>query len=221
MNSKPDGVKDYFDSVPKEWDILYSHENRLMYIFNKWLRHGLYERYRLTLENCGEISGARVLDIGCGTGRYSIEFAQRGAKRVVGIDFAPAMIAFSQQKAQEMGVADKCEFICGDFLKQTFAEPFDIIVAIGLFDYIADPGSLVNKIAALTKGRFVASYPADSLIMGKQRKIRYFLKKCPLYFYTHEKIAQLYKKANFIRYEIIPIKSINKGFLGVGVNSTT
>ena len=98
MQSKSKSAKHYFDQVPKEWDTLYSHENRFLFFLNKLLRSGLYERYKLTFENCGEIKGARVLDIGCGTGRYSMEFAKRGASNVVGIDFAPAMVEFSNKK---------------------------------------------------------------------------------------------------------------------------
>lgn len=220
MPPKPEGVKNYFDRVPKEWDTLYSHENRFMHVINQWLRPGLYERYKVTFALCADIiPGARVLDIGCGTGRYSIEFALRGAAKVVGIDFAPAMISFSEQKAKEMGVDQKCQFIVGDFMEEAFAEPFDIIVAIGLFDYIAKPGPMMQKIAALTKQRFIGTFPADSLIMGTQRKIRYRLKRCPLYFYTFEKLAKLLQEANFRTYEIIPATTINKGFIGVGNNS--
>src|SRR5579862_7479151 len=39
-----------------------------------------------------------VLDVGCGTGILSLEFAGRG-HRVTGIDFAPAMLALARQKA--------------------------------------------------------------------------------------------------------------------------
>ena len=219
MQSKSKSAKHYFDQVPKEWDTLYSHENRFLFFLNKLLRSGLYERYKLTFENCGEIKGARVLDIGCGTGRYSMEFAKRGASNVVGIDFAPAMVEFSQQKAKEMGVADKCNFVCGDFMSFNFKDSFDIIIALGFFDYIEEPKALFDKIGTVAKGRFLASFPQDSLIMGTQRKIRYHLKKCPLYFYTYEWLDNLYKHAKFKQHIIIPIKSINKGYFGIGINS--
>lgn len=216
MTSKSEGVKRYFDRVPKEWDTLYSHENQLLYLFNQIFRKALYDRYSFTFEHCGEIAGAKVLDLGCGTGRYSIEFAKRGAARVVGLDFAPAMIKFSREKAQEFAVADRCEFVEGDFLAYNFDESFDIIIAVGFFDYIADPETHFRKIASLTKRRFLATFPADSLIMGTQRKIRYALKKCPLYFYTADQLHKLFR-AHFPSYQIIPSGSINKGFFGVGM----
>ena len=121
-------VQNYFDKVPKKWDALYSHENKFKYAINKWLRRGLFTRYELTFKHCGDLTGAKVLDIGCGTGRFSIECVKRGAARVVGIDFAQSMIEYSQKTAQEMGVAEKCEFICGDFLSHKFDESFDILL---------------------------------------------------------------------------------------------
>lgn len=42
--------------------------------------------------------GARILDVGCGTGRHSLELAKRGYK-VVGIDPSAAMIAAARSKA--------------------------------------------------------------------------------------------------------------------------
>jgi len=216
MINKSKGAQQYFDRVPKEWDALYSHENRFMYWINRIFRKGLYQRYQLTFENCGNITGARVLDIGCGTGRYSIEFAKRGAAQVVGFDFAPAMVAFSQNMAREVGVADICSFICADFLTYDFEEPFDIVVALGFFDYIREPEPFFQKISSLTKRCFLASFPGDSLLWGTQRKIRYHLiKKCPLYFYSLDQLKNLYLRSRFTNHNIIPSGS---GFFGIGNN---
>jgi len=214
MKSQAIGTKKYFDRVPKQWDAFYSHENRLMYLVNTLLRKGLYRRYQLTFEYCGELSGATVLDIGCGTGRYSVECAKRGAKRVVGIDFAPAMIEFSKNIAKQMNVADICEFICADFLTYSFEESFDIVLALGLFDYIKDPDPVFKKIAELNPRVFVASFPRFTPIWGIQRIIRYkWIKKCPIYNYSQKQLIHLYNKAPFKEYQIVPCE---KGFIGVG-----
>ena len=44
---------------------------------------------------------ARLLDVGCGTGRYALWFAERGAA-VTGIDGSPAMLAKARAKAPEL-----------------------------------------------------------------------------------------------------------------------
>lgn len=208
------GAKTYFDRVPKQWDAFYSHENRLMYLVNKILRKGLYQRYRLTFQHSSDLSGAVVLDIGCGTGRYSIECAKRGAKRVVGIDFAPAMIEFSKNISRQMNVADRCEFICADFMSYSFNEPFDIVLALGFFDYIKNPEPVFKKIAQMNPRKLVASFPRFTPIWGIQRIIRYnWIKKCSIYNYNAEQLERLYEEASFNKYKIIPY---GKGFFGVG-----
>lgn len=206
-------AKKYFDSVPKQWDAFYSHENRFMYVINKVLRKGLYQRYRLTFEQCGSLGGARVLDMGCGTGRYSIECAKRGARRVLGIDFAPSMVDFSRQVAGRMGVGDRCEFICADFLSYEFEETFDVVLALGFFDYVRDAEPVFKRIARLRPRKFIASFPKPTLIWGLQRKIRYhWIKKCPIYDYSREELERLFRAGPFQDHLIIPC---GKGFLGV------
>ena len=217
MSSDVKLAQQYFDKVPEKWDALYSHENKLKYALNRLLRKGLFHRYNLTFQHCGDLNGARVLDVGCGTGRFSIECAKRGAKRVVGIDFAPAMIEYSGKIAEQMGVAEKCEFICDDFLSHQFDESFDVVLALGLFDYIKEPLPIFKKIAALSPRKFLASFPRFTPVWGTQRLIRYYwIKKCPIYNYTPEQLEQLYCRAPFKHYQIIKGK---KGLFGVA--STT
>lgn len=213
METVAGGAQKYFDRVSKQWDAFYSRENRFMHLVNRLLRKGLYERYRLTFEHCGNLSGARVLDMGCGTGRYSIECAKRGAAHVVGIDFAPSMVEYSQKVAQEMGVADKCEFICDDIVTHEFEEGFDIVLALGFFDYIEDPVPVFKKVAQFCPRKFVASFPKFTPIWGIQRMIRYkWVKRCPIYNYTAERLEHLYRQAEFKRRQVIPC---HKGFFGV------
>ena len=100
----PNQVRRYFATVPKEWDALYSHESRLRYAVNRWLRSGLFRRYELTFERCGDLTGASVLDVGCGTGRYSIECAKRGASRVVGIDSSRLALQTTRKRLRALGV---------------------------------------------------------------------------------------------------------------------
>lgn len=58
-------------------------------------------------------AGARVLDITCGPGLYSVEMARRGAQ-VTGIDFSPASIRYARDLAEQQGVASHCTFIQAD-----------------------------------------------------------------------------------------------------------
>ncbi len=207
MSSKNDGVRDYFNRISDDWDAFYSDGNSFRDRLNKVFRHALYERFRLTLDHCGEIEGARVLDLGCGTGQYSLEFAKRGAARVLGIDFAPSMIASSERLAQEHGVSGVCELVCADFANHTLDESFDIVLALGFFDYIEYPEPLLKKIKELTERTFVASFPENNLLWRIQRRIRYnWIKGCPVFDYTPDLVSDLYAKAGFSAVNIIPMK---------------
>ena len=203
--AQPDqkGAQQYFEKVPREWDALYAHEDSLKYRINRVLRRGLYRRYAFTFDTCGDLTGKTVLDIGCGTGRYAIECAKRGATHVVGIDFAPGMIEFSRNVAKEMDVDDRTEFITGNFLDHTFPSTFDVVLGLGLFDYVPEPEPMFRKIAALSPKHFVASFPRFTPLWGVQRHIRYYwIRKCPIYNYSRDRIETLCRTAPFPHYTI-------------------
>jgi 2-polyprenyl-3-methyl-5-hydroxy-6-metoxy-1,4-benzoquinol methylase len=217
MASKTDATRTFFDKIPRQWDALYAHENRVKYLFNRVVRRAIFERHELTFQKCGEISGATVLDIGCGTGRFSIEFAVRGASRVMGIDFAGSMIEYAQSLAKDMKVEDTCEFICDDFLTREFSESFKIVIAMGLFDYLEHSLPVLQKIASLTNGIFLASFPGNGLLWGFQRRIRYeWFKKCPIYHYNREQLEDLYTAASF---DNVTIMDTSHGFFVAATNT--
>ena len=72
--------------------------------------------------------GARVLDMGCGPGRHSIELARRGYD-VVGIDPSAAMIKAAQVRATEASVAPAFRQVSGE----SFVASDDFDLAICLF----------------------------------------------------------------------------------------
>eukprot|EP01065_Artemidia_motanka_P006177 TRINITY_DN13030_c0_g1_i1.p1 TRINITY_DN13030_c0_g1~~TRINITY_DN13030_c0_g1_i1.p1 ORF type:complete len:244 (+),score=74.05 TRINITY_DN13030_c0_g1_i1:88-819(+) len=52
----------------------------------------------------GDIEGAHVLDLGCGTGRLGIGAALLGAAHVVGVDVCPAALQTARENAAELEV---------------------------------------------------------------------------------------------------------------------
>ncbi|XP_017387291.1 trimethylguanosine synthase isoform X2 [Cebus imitator] len=56
-----------------------------------------------------------VVDAFCGVGGNTIQFALTGMK-VIAVDIDPVKIALARNNAEVYGIADKIEFICGDFL---------------------------------------------------------------------------------------------------------
>ena len=79
--------------------------------------------------------GSRLLDAGCGTGDYAIEFARRGYE-VTGIDLSPAMIEEARGKVAVM--APPPTFEVGDLLRIGRDEQFDAILCRGVLNDLTD-----------------------------------------------------------------------------------
>ena len=54
-----------------------------------------------------------VLDLGCGTGRMTLELAKRGYD-MTGIDYSVEMLDIARQNAYDLGVSDKVLWLCQD-----------------------------------------------------------------------------------------------------------
>ncbi|MBK79864.1 MAG: hypothetical protein CMQ43_02955 [Gammaproteobacteria bacterium] len=72
-------------------------------IFHRLL--GLYRWRRRMVASLGDVDGATVLDIGCGTGNNFPLLAPRvgPAGRIVGIDYSPGMLAKAQRRIDRAG----------------------------------------------------------------------------------------------------------------------
>jgi SAM-dependent methyltransferase len=97
---------------------------------------------RLALEPWLRVcAGKRVLDVGCGVGRWSRMLAARGAM-VTGVDLSPTMIAQARRRAAEDGVADRCRFAVQDLSKLSIDGEFDLMLGVTVLQHILDPESL-------------------------------------------------------------------------------
>jgi len=55
-----------------------------------------------TLLACGDVQGLRILDCGCGEGRFCRMLADRGAEYVLGLDLCGAMVKAAQELQSEL-----------------------------------------------------------------------------------------------------------------------
>ena len=84
-----------------------------------------------------------VLDVGCGTGFLSFELVARG-HRVMGIDFAPAMLAEARRKAAERDVLVRFEE--GDAERLSFASgTFDLVISRHLLWTLPHPEAAIDE----------------------------------------------------------------------------
>ena len=123
-------VREMFSRLAGRYDLV----NDVMSfgLHRKWKR----EAVRLALE--GRKTGARVLDLSCGTGDMCFYAGAMGAGAVVGADFTLPMLAVARGRARADG--QRPDFVGADALRLPFRDgTFDAItVGYGLRN-IADP----------------------------------------------------------------------------------
>jgi len=84
-----------------------------------------------------DLTGARILDAGCGTGASSFELAQRGAE-VVAVDLSGALLNVAQRRAPSLRGPGSIRFENCDMLNPE----------LGRFDYVVAMDSLIHYQAA-------------------------------------------------------------------------
>ena len=80
----------------------------------------------------------RVLDVGCGTGRWSIVAASK-AKHVLGIDYDPVNLEIA------ISHNSKAEFILGDITSGILSKSsFDVALLIHILEHLDEPGEMLK-----------------------------------------------------------------------------
>jgi 2-polyprenyl-3-methyl-5-hydroxy-6-metoxy-1,4-benzoquinol methylase len=102
---------------------------------------------------------ARVLDVGCGVGRWTQRLAAAGAA-VTGVDISRTMLGEARRRLNAAGLGARCRFRCEDLCELALGEQFDLIVGVTVLQHIVDPvrfqRALRNLVAHLAPtGRLV------------------------------------------------------------------
>jgi len=113
----PDLVKNYFDKKQK-----------LMFSRDSATREEIALLKYIILNK-----GSKVLDLGCGNGRWAF-LLKDNIKKYVGVDFSSNFIEKARKKIKESHV----EFICTPAEEYMSEEKFDLILVIGLLTYLND-----------------------------------------------------------------------------------
>lgn len=136
-----------------------------------------------------EVASKSVLDIGCGYGKFSKLWKERGARLVVGMDFSKNMLEQAKKKGN-------CFFLMGDAFKIPFKEgSFDVITCIGVANYYENVDALLEEICRVATEEVILTFPKNSRIgkiYAKISNINIFLrsekeitKVCSSYFEPH------------------------------------
>ena len=90
------------------------------------------------IELAGDVSGKRLLDMGCGEAAETCEWARLGAE-VVGVDNSPKQIEAGRRNAEKLGVS--CRLVVADLLrlpKELLKGEFDIVFSRWVTAWIGD-----------------------------------------------------------------------------------
>jgi len=98
----------------------------------------LHSQYRAL---AGDVTGKRLLDLGCGDGAELLSWARLGAF-VVGVDNSPRQLAVAQQGVEALGLtADRCRLVLGDLLRlpdDLLRAEFEVVFSAGVTSWIGD-----------------------------------------------------------------------------------
>jgi SAM-dependent methyltransferase len=111
--------------------------------------------------------GARVLDLGCGSGRHTAAAYRRPGARVVGVDLARGDLAAARQRLQLHDRLDahgrgRWDLCAGNALRLPFADGcFDLVVCAEVLEHVRADGGVLTEIARVLRpgGELAVSVP--------------------------------------------------------------
>ncbi len=110
---------------------------------------------RAVLEALAPIEGTRILEIACGTGRFTTMLANRGAD-IVGVDISEAMLQQARGRARDAGVADRLEYLRGDAGRLPFPDDqFDAVLAMRFFHLCDSPTEFMTELRRVSRRQVV------------------------------------------------------------------
>ena len=113
-----------------------------------WVRHAdLHDRQAepfgiAVMDALGEIRGARVLDVGCGTGATVTRLIERGAAEVVGVDLSDPMVTAARTWIED----PRAHFEVGVVVDAAPGGPFDVVFSRFGVMFFSDPVSAFARL---------------------------------------------------------------------------
>lgn len=121
------------------------------------------------------IAGKRILDIACGEGGHSVQFAQAGAKEVIGIEGRSLYVERSNMIAAALGL-DQMSVRKGDVRAMDPAElgQFDVTVCFGILHHLGleDFEPFIQSLADLTTDALLLYTHVSSEQVAKDYKLK-------------------------------------------------
>lgn len=142
------GGRVYMASEKTSWERFFD-AHAPVYMDNVFTKNTIRE-VDFLLEEFALQPGSLILDVGCGTGRHSIELAKRGYA-VTGLDLSAGMLAQAEQGAKAAGV--KVNWIRSDAARFSLAELYDAAICLceGSLGLLGQPDDPIDQPLAILR----------------------------------------------------------------------
>jgi len=108
---------------------------------------------RAVLDALAPVEGQEILEIACGTGRFTTMLAEHGAD-IVGLDVSGPMLQQGRQRARSAAVTDQLEFLRGDAERLPFPDDsFDAVFAMRFFHIVDTPKTFLAEMRRVSRGQ--------------------------------------------------------------------
>lgn len=132
--SDADRLLDLDSEVERLSDAVYGYRRRLTFFLEAIARQWPDDRR------------VRIVDVGCGTGKYVTIPLARAGHEVLGVDFDAASVEHARGLSE--GVAG-VRFTCDDLVSIALRERFDVAVASEVLEHLHDPLALLRQLVTV------------------------------------------------------------------------
>ncbi len=207
-------LRGHFNRHAAEFDALYDskRQSRLGRFLNRHFRTDIVARYEAAIEHVKTSEAKSVLDVGCGPGHYLAALSNLGVPRLVGIDVSEEMISLACEH-DRIDHAVHCELIPVDYMAWQSEERFDVVLALGFFDYVRDPVPVLQRMHRHCTHSVFASFPSRHWFRTPFRWLRRRLQGTKVYFYSERQIREFAAKSGFAGVEVTRIPGAGMNLL--------
>ena len=146
---KPIGTREYFDEV----------ESRKYFVEPHIPKFAEFDRWR----------GRRVLEIGCGIGTDTMNFARHGAL-ITAVDISRHSVEIARQRADVYGLGHRIQFYAGDAERLSDfvpVEAYDLVYSFGVIHHTPRPTHVIAQIK-----RYVRSGSTLKVMVYHRRSLK-------------------------------------------------